>query len=105
LLLQPPTSIALLAPPTSLTKFCSSVADIPSLVNPDNFLEPSLSPEKPTSQPSNVIKLVEPEPPAEPPDATKSSDADLRPTNDPADLRLFGLRMGWYMCIITLFSI
>jgi hypothetical protein len=61
----------------SITNFCSSVADIPRLLDPDNSFELKHSPEKTLSQPSHVTKPssdpVEPKPPAEPPDVTKPS--------------------------------
>jgi hypothetical protein len=73
----------------SISKFCSSVVDIPSLIYPDNLVEPNLSSETPLSQPSDMIKppshSVELKPPAEPPDVTRPSDADLKPPNDPPE--------------------
>jgi hypothetical protein len=71
-----------------ISKFCLSVVDIPSLIYPDNLIEPNFSFETPLSQPSDMIKppsdSIEPKPLAEPPDVTRPSDADLKPPNDPS---------------------
>jgi hypothetical protein len=89
LLAPPPSGAAYVNRLASISKFCSSVADIPSLLDPDSSLEHKHSPEKTLFQPSDITKPpsdpVEPKPPAEPPDETKPSDADLKPPNDPAE--------------------
>jgi hypothetical protein len=77
LLAPPPSGATIMNQLASITNFCSSVADIPRLLDPDNSLEPKHSPEKTLSQPSHVTKPssdpVEPKLPAEPPDVTKPS--------------------------------
>jgi hypothetical protein len=73
----------------SITNFRSSVADIPSFIYPDNSLELSLSSEKLPPQPSDMNKQsfdsVELEPPAEPANMARPSNADIKPHNDPTE--------------------